>query len=71
MTQQRKKRILIYEIRITIMTDWLQQMAEQFMDAFITAMIRYDEQKGRVTKYEVTKRVLDGKTFEEIKKLEA
>lgn len=68
MAQQRKKRILVYEIRVTLFTDFLQKMVEDTIDNLVSGMRNYSISKGRITKWEVTKRVLDGKTFAEIKK---
>jgi len=67
MAQPRKKRIIVYEIRVGIFTDFMQKFIENCFDAFFKAMKCGDEMKGRITEYEIKKRIIDGKTFAIIK----
>ncbi len=71
MSQSRKKRIVVFEIRITVFTDYLQDFFSGMVRGTIKAMEMFAFSKGySKTKFEIQQRVLDGKTFAEIKKYE-
>ncbi len=68
MAQKRKKRILVYEIRITVWTDFMQKFFSDVMAAIVTGLVRQQKERGHITQFEFSERVLDGKTYQEIKK---
>lgn len=67
MAQIRKQRILVFEIRITVWTDFMQKLIGDVVKNVIYSIGSHEEGKGRKTKIEFTERVLDPKTFAEIK----
>ena len=56
----------MYELRITVFTDFMQEFVQSTIRAFVKGMIQYHFQSGKATKFEMQERVLDGKTFKEI-----
>ncbi len=56
----------MFEIRITVWTDFMQGVVSGFIKNVILGMTKYEESKGHITKFEFTERVLDGRTFKEL-----
>lgn len=68
MSQPRKKRVIVFEVRVTVFTDKIQEFLTSSIHACIAGLARYEMNQGRVTTFEIKTRVLDGKTFAPFKK---
>lgn len=62
MSEKRREREIVYEVRIRVWTSFMQQVVEGFMDACLKALALHHAAKGYKTTFEVQKRVLDAKT---------
>lgn len=68
MTKKRKARVLVFEIRITVFTDFMQELFSGMIKMVVYALGEQEKEKGRLTKIEFNERVLDAKTFAPFKK---
>lgn len=68
MSQPRKKRTIIFEIRITVFTDFMQDFLTNSIRACVTGIAGYEKSQGRVTNFELNERVIDSKTSEPFKR---
>lgn len=53
---------MVYEIRITVHTDFMEHLIATFMRGYITALGAFTAQKAKACKVEVEERLLDAKT---------
>lgn len=58
MSQKRKKRTLVYTIRITVWTDFMEELFSGFIDIVFRALVQREADEGRITKIEVEKEVV-------------
>ena len=58
MSQKRKKRTLVYTIRITVWTDFMEELFSGFIDMVLRALVQREADEGRITKIEVEKEVV-------------
>ena len=58
MSQKRKKRTLVYTIRITLWTNFMEELMSGFIDMMMYALVQREVEAGRITKIEVEKEVV-------------
>jgi hypothetical protein len=58
MTTIRKKRVIFYEIRITVYTDWIEELTKKFFESALLGFITHEKNRGRITAMEVKQETL-------------
>lgn len=62
----RKKRIIVFEIRITVFTDYTLNFFTTIFEATIVSAQRFASMKYKTVTITRERKILDGKTFAEI-----